>query len=131
MKRRGFLGLMVGAIAAPAIVKAENIMKIVVPKKEIILLPHPLAFGTMVWKPELVMVVPVSRNPTSELRVQPAFNHVADLPALITVGLSHPRVMNAAEIVEHSKLFPHDPMSNWLDNEWVTERFRYEPATIS
>lgn len=36
MERRGFLKAMLGACAAPAIVKAENIMRIVVPKKEII-----------------------------------------------------------------------------------------------
>lgn len=36
MNRRGFLGAMLGAMAAPAIVKAENLMKIVVPKKEIV-----------------------------------------------------------------------------------------------
>lgn len=34
--RRGFLGMMLGAAAAPAIVKAENLMKIVVPKKELV-----------------------------------------------------------------------------------------------
>lgn len=36
MKRRGFLQALGIALAAPAIVKAENLMKIVVPKKEII-----------------------------------------------------------------------------------------------
>ena len=37
MNRRGFLGAMLGAMAAPAIVRAESLMKIAVPKKEIIL----------------------------------------------------------------------------------------------
>lgn len=37
MNRRGFLGAMLAAAAAPAIVRAESLMKIVVPKKEIIL----------------------------------------------------------------------------------------------
>lgn len=37
MNRRGFLGTMLGVMAAPAVVKAENLMKIVVPKQEIIL----------------------------------------------------------------------------------------------
>jgi len=36
MKRRGFLAAMLGAAAAPAIVKAENLMRIVVPKQEIV-----------------------------------------------------------------------------------------------
>jgi hypothetical protein len=37
MNRRGFLGAMLGGMAAPAIVKAEHLMKIVAPKQEIIL----------------------------------------------------------------------------------------------
>jgi hypothetical protein len=47
MKRRGFLGVMLGAMAAPAVVKAEHLMKIVVPKQEIILFgrPTPTQFG--------------------------------------------------------------------------------------
>lgn len=41
MSRRGFLGAMMGAMAAPAIVRAESLMKIVVPKQPVILLyPH-------------------------------------------------------------------------------------------
>jgi hypothetical protein len=38
MNRRGFLGVLAGVIAAPAIVKAENLMRIIVPKREIIML---------------------------------------------------------------------------------------------
>ena len=44
MDRRNFLGAMLGAMAAPAIVRAESLMKIVVPKKEIIL-PRSFARG--------------------------------------------------------------------------------------
>ena len=51
MDRRGFLGVMLAAASAPAIVKAENLMKIVVPKKEIVLL-NPLNFGNELWVPE-------------------------------------------------------------------------------
>jgi hypothetical protein len=36
MNRRGFLGAMLGVMAAPAVVKAENLMRIVVPKRELI-----------------------------------------------------------------------------------------------
>ncbi len=39
MTRRGFLGAMLAAGSAPAFVRAESLMKIVVPKKEIILPP--------------------------------------------------------------------------------------------
>lgn len=34
--RRGFLGVLAGVMAAPAVVKAESLMRIVVPKREII-----------------------------------------------------------------------------------------------
>lgn len=39
MNRRGFLGAMLAAATAPAFVRAESLMKIAVPKKEIILPP--------------------------------------------------------------------------------------------
>lgn len=42
MNRRGFLGAMLGAAMAPAVVKAENIMKIWVPSQEIIVDPYGL-----------------------------------------------------------------------------------------
>lgn len=77
MNRRGFLGALAAGFAAPAIVRAESLMKIVVPKREIIGIErlftfdsvnepgivgaHPLHFGNMVWRPELTMVVPISR----------------------------------------------------------------------
>jgi hypothetical protein len=38
MNRRGFLGAILAAASAPAIVRAESLMKIMVPKKEIITL---------------------------------------------------------------------------------------------
>ncbi len=41
ISRRGFLKAMLAAAAAPAICKAENLMKIYVPPQEIILLPEP------------------------------------------------------------------------------------------
>ena len=41
MNRRGFLAAMLGAAMAPAVVKAENIMKIWTPPTEIILDPYP------------------------------------------------------------------------------------------
>ena len=37
ISRRGFLGAMLAAAAAPAIVRADSLMQIVVPKQEIIL----------------------------------------------------------------------------------------------
>jgi hypothetical protein len=43
MNRRGFLGAMLAAASAPAIVKAENLMKIMVPKEKKILTLSALA----------------------------------------------------------------------------------------
>lgn len=47
MQRRGFLGAMLGAMAAPAIVKAENLMRVVAPTREIIVPKNPWANWTM------------------------------------------------------------------------------------
>lgn len=47
--------------------------------------PHPLHFGTMFYKSELVLVLPLHRNGgnSKELTVQPSFIHVNNLPILI------------------------------------------------
>lgn len=46
--------------------------------------PNPLHFGNMGWKPELTLVLPMTRNGqiSKELTVQPAFVHVVNLPVL-------------------------------------------------
>ena len=44
MNRRGFLGAMFAAAAAPAFVRAESLMKIAVPKKEIEIACHSWTF---------------------------------------------------------------------------------------
>lgn len=46
--------------------------------------PNPLHFGNMAWKPELTVVLPISRGGqvSKELTVQPAFLHVTNLPVL-------------------------------------------------
>lgn len=47
--------------------------------------PHPLHFGTMFYKSELVLVLPLHRNGANskELTVQPSFLHTNNLPILI------------------------------------------------
>lgn len=46
--------------------------------------PNPLHFGNMAWKPELTVVLPISRGgaTSKELTVQPAFMHVTNLPVM-------------------------------------------------
>lgn len=80
--RRGFLGALSIAIAAPAIVRASSLMKLPPPKK-IILPEYPevLRFGNMVWRPELVMVLPVARGGTSATPMVSAHRNLNDLKA--------------------------------------------------
>ena len=52
--------------------------------------PHPLAYGWMGWKPEVVTILPIQRNGgnNKELIVQPSFRHVTNLPILIEVEIT-------------------------------------------
>lgn len=52
--------------------------------------PHPLAYGWMGWKPEIVTILPIQRNGgnNKELVVQPSFRHVTNLPILIEVEIT-------------------------------------------
>jgi len=87
MSRRLFLKGLAGLFVAPAIVKAENIMKIAVPRTEIILPEefNPLNFGNMVWRPELTLVLPTTCN-VKEIHVQPMFRQSIEssMPILLT-----------------------------------------------
>jgi hypothetical protein len=58
--------------------------------------PNPLHFGNMAWKPEMTLVLPVSRGgqTSKELTVQPSFRHIVNLPVL---GLIN--VLNVPNIV--------------------------------
>jgi hypothetical protein len=51
----------------------------------------PLTFGAMAWKPEIPMVVPVSRDGqvSKQLTVQPAFLHFVNLPVLGMIRVSN------------------------------------------
>jgi len=46
--------------------------------------PNPMHFGSMAWKPELTLMMPIVRNgaTTMELTVQPSFRHIVSLPML-------------------------------------------------
>lgn len=84
MSRRLFLKGLAGLFVAPAIVKADNLMKIVVPRTDIILPEefNPLHFGNMRWKPELLMVLPTTRN-SKDIRVQPMFREIISQPMMM------------------------------------------------
>lgn len=56
--RRGFLSGILAIGAAPAIVKADSLMKIVVPTW------NPLCFGDMVWRPDMVKTMELARDKT-------------------------------------------------------------------
>lgn len=53
--------------------------------------PNPLHFGNMAWKPELTVVLPISRGgaTSKELTVQPAFIHVTNLPVMGIIEVSN------------------------------------------
>lgn len=59
--------------------------------------PNPMHFGNMGWKPELTLVLPMTRNGqiSKELTVQPAFVHVVNLPILV-----HFTVEGIADVIE-------------------------------
>lgn len=52
--------------------------------------PSPLHFGAMAWKPELTVMMPITRNGATsfELTVQPSFRHIENLPVLGVVSVS-------------------------------------------
>lgn len=49
--------------------------------------PNPLHFGNMAWKPELTLVIPMTRNGSisKELSVSPSYLHVVNLPILMYI----------------------------------------------
>lgn len=66
--------------------------------------PNPMHFGNMGWKPELTLVLPMTRNGqiSKELTVQPAFVHVVNLPILV-----HFKVEGIADVIE-KKVIVHN-----------------------
>ncbi len=58
---------------------------------------QPLSFGNMLWRPELVSEIPVSRTGTqvNETMVQPAFRHIVNLPILVQI-----EVEGLAEVIK-------------------------------
>lgn len=67
--------------------------------------PHPLHFGNMAYKPEVTVVLPITRNgaTTKELTVQPAFVHVVNTPVLMEVTVTGipDSVLNRVPVVVH------------------------------
>ena len=53
--------------------------------------PNPLHFGNMAWKPEMTLVLPISRGGqiSKELTVQPSFRHVVNLPVMGSVTVTN------------------------------------------
>lgn len=66
--------------------------------------PNPLHFGNMAWKPELTLVMPISRNGqiSKELAVQPNFIHQVNLPVLTVLEVSNiPNVLSKVPLNAH------------------------------
>lgn len=62
--------------------------------------PDPLHFGNMAWKPELTLVLPISRggSTSKELTVQPSFLHVVNLPVLGMVQVTNIPTVIASKV---------------------------------
>jgi len=66
--------------------------------------PDPLHFGMMVWKPELTVVLPITReNKTSkELTVQPNQLHIPNLPVMTVIEVKNiPDVLGKVPLYQH------------------------------
>lgn len=68
--------------------------------------PDPLHFGNMAWKPELTLVLPISRggSTSKELTVQPSFLHVVNLPVLGMIEVSGIPDAVASKIPMHTEI---------------------------
>lgn len=62
--------------------------------------PNPLHFGTMAWKPELTLVLPISRagQVSKELTVQPSFLHLVNMPILGSITVTGVENVAAAKV---------------------------------
>ena len=52
---------------------------------------NPLHFGNMLWSPEVVLTLPISRGGqiSKELTVQPRFRHIVNVPVLGQVKITN------------------------------------------
>lgn len=61
---------------------------------------NPLHFGNMAWKPELTVVLPISRggSTSKELTVQPAFMHITNLPVMGFIEVQNLETVIASKV---------------------------------
>jgi len=62
--------------------------------------PNPLHFGTMGWKPELTLMMPMVRNGSNvmELTVQPSYRHVNNLPIMGALDILNIQTVIASKV---------------------------------
>lgn len=66
---------------------------------------NPLSFGNMLWSPELVVKLPISRNGqiSKEMMVSPRFMHIVNLPILTVLNVTNlPNVTNKVAVNFHN-----------------------------
>jgi hypothetical protein len=68
--------------------------------------PNPLHFGCMAWKPELTVVLPISRggSTSKELTVQPAFMHITNLPVMGVIEVSNLENVIASKVALYMEI---------------------------
>lgn len=62
--------------------------------------PNALHFGNMGWKPEMTVVMPISRGgqTSKELTVQPSFLHVVNCPVMAVINVSNISLVEAKKV---------------------------------
>lgn len=68
--------------------------------------PNALTFGNMAWKPELTLVLPISRGgqTSKELTVQPSFLHVVNTPIMGMIEVTNVPAVAVAQIPLYTKV---------------------------
>jgi len=124
MNRRGFLQAMLGVAVAPAIVKAENIMKIWTPSQEIITDPYGLDYPEYTvsgWvKPRLDEWMHIAQVRTS-LGIATYINGVKS-PIVTQDVIQFQEIMKP--IAKHKQVINYSGFDGWVSDLKITKTAR-------
>lgn len=70
--------------------------------------PNPLHFGSMAFKPELTLMMPITRNGaiSTELTVQPSFRHIVNTPIFGQLTVTNITAIIASKVTINNKVQP-------------------------
>lgn len=68
--------------------------------------PNPMHFGNMAWKPEMTLMMPMTRGQsmTMELTVQPSFRHITNCPILGVLTVTNISAVVATKVAINNKV---------------------------